>query len=147
LAEILFSRNETMRGPGESFRKLFFAGTAYPIHHQVFLLDQKAFGKLNRRNNNRIQAIDLSAAFAREMGVIIEVMSFTAVSLAQSILNAVIGCRYGMDNAFFNKNLQGSVNRSAIKTIVHLPFYIVVGHTRVFLLKEIQDPDPGLGDA
>ncbi len=85
----------------------------------------KTIGQFDTRGDDVIQADGFSAVAADKMHMVIMMVPFFAI-LAKGITNGVVGCGNGMDDAFFNKGLQGAVDGDPVKFFTCLAFNIAM---------------------
>ena len=84
---------------------------------------------------------------ADEMDMVVVVVAGGAVVFAEGIENVVVGGGYGVDNAFFHKGLQGTIDGYTVKFFSGFFFYIAVGKGFVLLLKQFQYFFAAIGNA
>src|SRR5688572_3737115 len=98
------------------------------IDHYLHIVGYVALRQGYPGRNNIVKADGLFAIGANEVYVIIVVVSFLAF-LAQCITDGVISGRYGMNDAFFLKGLQGTINGHPVVFTTYFFFNIAMGQS------------------
>jgi hypothetical protein len=62
------------------------------------------------------QACSISAGAANEVNMIVVMMTFAAIILAQRVQYRIICCRDIVNDAFFEKGMQGAIYSNAIES-------------------------------
>lgn len=111
----------------QGFFLLMIAGFTNTLYHYLNLLYCIFLGQFNGWCNHIIQAERVAATDTYQVHMMIVMMALSAFVFAERILNAVIGCWNGVDDAFVNKGLQRTVNGYPVKMIVGVFFNICMG--------------------
>lgn len=100
-------------------------GTQASHYHLVFLGHKTA--RQFYLGNSYVGKANCFTAFAtNKMNVVIVVMAFCAIIFAQGVQHRIIGGWYGVDNAFFQKSLQGTIHGDPVEFFAGLFFNIAM---------------------
>jgi hypothetical protein len=78
------------------------------------------------------------AYIAHKVHMVIVVVASRTIFAAQGIPYRIIGCGYGMDDAFFHKSLQGAVNGYPVKLLTTQAFNISMRQSPAGMVKKLQ---------
>ncbi len=87
-----------------------------------------------------VKAKSVTATVAHKMHMVIVVVAGLTFLLAQCIADGVVGRGYGVDDAFFHKSLQCTVDGHPIKLVAGKLFNIAMGKRTVRMVKKFQNP-------
>ena len=97
-----------------------------PIDDHLDLAGQKAPGKGNRGDRNRLQTGGLAANITDEVDVIVVVVSLVTGLFTQSITDTVVRGGYRVNHPFFHKRLEGAVYGHPVELISPGLFHVSV---------------------
>lgn len=123
----------------QGFFLLIIAGFANAFNHYFNLLYRIVPGQFYRWCYHVIQAKSVAAAGTHQVHMMIVMVALSAFVFTQCILNTVVGCWNGVDDAFIYKGLKRAVNRYPVKMTMGVFFNIRVCQCAIAVQEQGQD--------